>query len=124
MYTLESEKIRTLSSRSKEAKNAGFELRNKPQNQQALIFQKMYFNPRNFALTKLIINDETNNRKMEMVFDKFEQLEQKEYPGLIEMNLTSPVENIRLTIKMNGFSMEELDGITLRIPDKYEKIHR
>lgn len=122
MYTLESEKVRRHSSRSKEAKNVGLVFRNKPPGHRATIFQKMYFNPRNFALTKLIINDETNKRKMEMVFDKFEQVEQKEYPGLIEMSLTAPGEDIRLTIRMNGFSMEDIDGITLRIPDKYEKI--
>ncbi len=122
MYTLESQKMRTLSSERRKTKNEGLTLSKKAQGQEALIFQKMFFNPRNFALTKVIINDETNHRKLEMVFDKFEQVEQKEYPGLIEMNLTSAGEDIRLTIRMNGFSMEELDGITLRIPEKYEKI--
>lgn len=84
--------------------------------------QKMYFSPRNYALTKLVVNDEMNARKLEMVFDDFEKVKKKDYPGTIEMTMISPGERINLKLRMNGFSTDKIDELTLRIPDKYEQI--
>jgi hypothetical protein len=89
---------------------------------EALIFQKMYFHPKNFALTKLIIEDWTNDRALRMNFSDFEKVNNHEYPGAIEMNMISPQETISLNIKLNGFSTEKIDEIDLNIPDKYEEI--
>ena len=84
--------------------------------------QKMYFSPRNYALTKLIVKDETNARRLEMIFDDFEKLKKKEYPGTIEMTMISSGDLINLKLRMNGFSTDKIDELTLRIPDKYEQI--
>jgi hypothetical protein len=90
--------------------------------EEALIFQKMYFNPLNYALTRLIINDLTNNRTLQMEFSDFEKLKKHEYPGNIEMRMVSPQETIRLNIRMNGFSTDKIDELDLRIPEKYDQI--
>ncbi|MGM0620047.1 MAG: DUF4292 domain-containing protein [Bacteroidota bacterium] len=84
--------------------------------------QKMYFSPLNYALTKLIVNDETNGRKLEMVFDDFEKVKKKDYPGTIEMTMISSEDIINMKLRMNGFSTDKIDKLTLRIPDKYEQI--
>jgi len=88
----------------------------------ALILQKMSFNPTNFALTKLLILDKTNNRKMEMNFDEFEKVMNKDYPGTVDMNFNSETDNISLKIQMSGFSTEKVDALNLKIPEKYQQI--
>lgn len=122
MYLLQSEKERKMAKMEEEGNEIKVERRLKRFDDEALIFQKMYFHPRNFALTKLIIEDLTNNRTLNMNFSDFEKVKNHEYPGAIEMRMISPVETISLNIKMNGFSTDKIDEIDLNIPDKYEEI--
>jgi hypothetical protein len=82
----------------------------------------MSFNPANFALVKLLIEDKTNNRKMEMNFDEFVKVMDKDYPGAIDMSFNTESENITLNIRMSGFSTEKLDSFYLEIPEKYQQI--
>ncbi len=123
MYLLQSEKeqkILNLKARGKEGKARRLLQR---YGEESVILQRMYFHPRDFTLRKLIISDISRQRQMEMVFDDFEKVEKNDFPGLIEMNVTSPRDVITLKIKMNGFSTEKIDRISLRIPEKYEQIH-
>ncbi len=91
--------------------------------EEALILQKMYFEPRNFSLTQLDIQDKTNNRSILMSFDDFTEVGNKAYPGNIEMNFLSKEEEIQMKIRMSGFSLEEITSFSIRIPEKYEEIH-
>ena len=122
LYLLQSEKERKMAKMREEDNELKIERRMKRFDDEALIFQKMYFNPRNFALTMLIIDDITNNRTVRMNFDDFEEVKKHEYPGTIEMSMVSPQETISLNVRMNGFSTEKIDDINLNIPDKYEQI--
>ena len=88
----------------------------------ALILQKMYFDPGNFALKKLLIEDKTNNRIMEITFDDFVKIEQKDYPGSIDMSFNAPDDNVSMRIKMSGFSTEKIDSLSIDIPEKYLRI--
>jgi hypothetical protein len=82
----------------------------------------MYFNPANFALTRLLIEDKTNNRKMEMIFDEFVKVLNKDYPASVDMSFNSESQNVSLKIRMSGFSTEKLESLNLEIPEKYQKI--
>ncbi len=86
------------------------------------IVQTMYFNPRNFSLERLIYNDAQNAWNLEVNFSDFERVEKKDYPGAIDMKMTSPGETIQLKIKLNGFSTEKIDSIELNIPGSYDRI--
>jgi hypothetical protein len=121
LYLLQSEKERKMA-KMEEGNEIKIERYLKRFDDEALIFQKMYFHPRNFALTKLIIEDLTNERTLRMNFSDFEEVKNHQYPGTIEMSMISPSETISLNIKMNGFSTEKIDEIDLNIPDKYEEI--
>jgi hypothetical protein len=88
----------------------------------AFILQKMFFEPLNFALTRLLIDDKTNSRKLELFFADFEKINDKNYPGSIDMFFTSPQDQISLKLKMSGFSDEKIDSFSLNIPEKYEQI--
>ena len=122
MYVLQSEKERKVYRMEEKGKSGKIERRLKRLDDNALILQKMSFNPTNFALTKLLILDKTNNRKMEMIFDEFIKVNEKDYPGAIDMTFDSNSDNFALKIKMNGFSTENLDSLNLVIPEKYQQI--
>jgi hypothetical protein len=119
-YVLQSEKTRKLSKLEEKENKA--ERRLKRLNDQALILQKMFFNPGNFALNRLLISDKTNDRNMNLVFDEYTEVENKEYPGSIEMNFHSPEEEIEMKIRMSGFSTEKISSFSIKIPEKYEEI--
>ena len=121
-YVLQSEKERKIYKIEEKGKIVKVERRLKRLDENALILQKMYFKPENFALTKLIIDDKSNNRLMEMTFDDFVDLENKDYPGLIDMKFISSVNEVILNIKMSGFSTENINSFNFSIPEKYEQV--
>ncbi len=122
MYVLQSEKERKIFKMDEKGKTEKIERRLKRLEDEALILQKMYFNPFNFAMTKLLIVDKTNNRYMEMNFGDFEKVNHKDYPGSIDMNFVSAGENVIMKVRLNGFSTEETGSLSIDIPEKYEKI--
>ena len=122
LYVLQSEKERKVYKMDEKEKTGKIERRLKRLDDNALILQKMSFNPTNFALVKLLIEDKTNNRKMEMIFDEFVKIMDKDYPGAIDMSFNSESDNIVLKLRMNGFSTEKLDSLNLEIPEKYQQI--
>ncbi|HSH20434.1 MAG TPA: DUF4292 domain-containing protein [Draconibacterium sp.] len=122
MYILQSEKERKVFKMDEKGKAGKIERRLKRLDDNALIMQKMTINPANFALTGLLIEDKTNDRKMEMIFDDFVKVMNKDYPGSIDMSFNSETDNIYLKIRMSGFSTEKLNSVNLEIPEKYQQI--
>jgi hypothetical protein len=122
MYVLQSEKERKVFKLEEKGNTGKIDRRLKRLDDNALILQKMSFNPNNFALTRLLIEDKTNNRKMEMNFSEFEKVQNKDYPGAIDMSFTSETDNISMKLRMSGFSTEKLDQLNLEIPQKYQQI--
>jgi hypothetical protein len=122
MYVLQSEKERKVFKLEEKGNTGKIDRRLKRLNDNALILQKMSFNPNNFALIRLLIEDKTNNRKMEMNFSEFEKVQGKDYPGAIDMSFISESDNISMKLRMNGFSTEKLDQLNLEIPQKYQQI--
>jgi len=122
MYVLQSERERKVYKMEEKGQTGKIERRLKRLDDNALILQKMSFNPANFALVKLLIEDKTNNRKMEMIFDEFVKVDEKDYPGAIDMSFISDASNVDLKLRMNGFSTEKLDSLNLEIPEKYQQI--
>ncbi len=122
MYVLQSEKEKRVFKLEEKGKTQKIERRLKRLEDNALILQKMYVNPTNFGLIKLLIEDKTNHRKMEMNFDEFEKVLNKDYPGAIDMNFVSESDNILLKVRMSGFSTDKIDSLNLEIPEKYKQI--
>jgi hypothetical protein len=122
MYILQSEKSRKIFKMEEEGNSDKIERRLKRLDDEALILQKMYFNPSNFALTQLVINDKTNNRIMNMNFDDFVKVQNKDYPGMIDMSFNSQVNEVKLKIRMSGFSTDKINSISIKIPQKYKEI--
>jgi hypothetical protein len=123
MYVIQSEKERKIAKIEEKGKWDKVERRMKRLEDDALILQQMYFNAGNFALLKLVIDDKTNDRKMEMDFDDFTKVKNKNYPGYISMQFISPQSDVNLKIRMSGFSTEKISSFSFKIPEKYEQIN-
>jgi len=121
-YVLQSEKNRKIEKMDEIDKRNKIKRRMNRLGEDAFIVQKMYFNP-DFALTKLVIQDKTNDRAMQMDFDDFVKVDKVDYPGSIEMSFISPINTVVLKTKMSGFSTEKINSFNFRIPEKYEQIH-
>jgi hypothetical protein len=125
-YVLQSENVEKSTS---SLQNAGFgRKRNQipvipKKNQENSIQKKLYFNPGNFNLEKLIFHDPLNEWMLEVDYSDFVKVDKKDYPGAIDMKMISPGEEIELKIKLNGFSVEQIDSLDLNIPAGYEQIH-
>ncbi len=122
MYVLQSEKTKKIFKLEEKSQTEKIKRRMKRLDDNALILQKMYFNPVNFALTQLIINDKTNHRVMNMSFDDFVSLENKDYPGQIEMDFSTEENEVKLKIRMSGFSTDKITSFNIKIPEKYDQI--
>lgn len=119
-YILQSEKQRKLE--KIEEKDKKVRRRLNRLGDDALIVQKMYINPQNFALTKLEIFDKSNNRFMNVDFDNFSKVKKKDYPGTIDMRFISPRNEVVLKTKMSGFSTDKIKSFNFNIPERYEQI--
>lgn len=123
MYVLQSEKERKIDKLDERGKPQKIERRLKRLKDQALIVQRMYFEPANFSLTKLELDDRTNRRNMSLGFGNFQELEKMQYPGTMDLNFISPVDRINMKIKLSGFSTDKISSLKIKIPEKYELIH-
>lgn len=121
-YVLQSERERKVIRLGERAKPNKLERRFKRLDETALILQKMYFDPGNFALTRMLIADKTNNRQMEMNFADFVALNGKDYPGAIDVKLDSEEEKVELNVRMSNFSTEKPEPFQLNIPENYKTI--
>ena len=122
MYIMQSEKERKVFKMEEKGKEGKIERRLKRLDDNALILQQMGIHPTTFALVWLLIEDKTNDRKMEMNFGDFVKVMHKDYPGTITMNFDSEDDNVFLKIKMSGFSTEKLESVNLNVPEKYQQI--
>lgn len=120
-YVLQSEKTRKIY-KMENKKPQKIERHLKRLNAEALILQKMFFDPFTFSLTRLEITDKTNHRSILMTFDEFTKVGKKDYPEAIDMSFSSEEQNITMKIRMSGFSTDEIDSFELSIPEKYEQI--
>jgi hypothetical protein len=121
-HVLQSEKEKKLLKLEEKENPEKTERRFKRLSDEALVLQKMFFNPGSFTLSKLTIQDNTNSREMEMAFEDFTKVNNKEYPSKIEMRFNSPQNNVNLKVNMSGFSTEKINSFSLRIPQKYQQI--
>lgn len=86
------------------------------------VIKTLYFNPRTISLERLVYEDPVNEWKLDVNFSDFEKINKKDYPSTIVLKLHSPEETIDMKIKMNGFSLEEINSAGLAIPDNYQQI--
>jgi hypothetical protein len=120
-YVLQSEKNRKVY-KMENGNPQKIERRLKRLDAEALILQKMFFDPKSYSLTRLDIQDKTNNRNIFMNFGDFTKVGKREYPESIDMAFLSAQEQINMKIRLSGFSTDKVASFSIKIPEKYEQI--
>ncbi len=87
-----------------------------------LVIKKMMFNPQNFILEKLVLENLVDDRKMEVEFSDFVKVDGYDYPGAIDLKMLSGNELMELNIRLKGFSTEKIDSMELNIPERYQRV--
>jgi hypothetical protein len=87
-----------------------------------LVMRKMVIHPRSYVLEKIIMDDSVNDKKLEVEFSDFVKVDNKDYPGEIDVRMFSEGELTELNVKLRGFSTEKIDSIELNIPERYQRI--
>ena len=80
------------------------------------------FNPHSFVLEKMIMEDSSDDRKLEVDFNDFEKVEDYDYPGSIDIKMYNGDDLTELSIRLRGFSTEKVDALNINVPDSYQRI--
>lgn len=86
-----------------------------------IINRKYFFNAGSFAVEKLIIRHNELGWILETIFNDYTKVGKQDYPGLIDLKMITPDDNMDLKIRLSGFSTDKIDDLDLKIPAKYIK---
>ncbi|TXC85298.1 DUF4292 domain-containing protein [Luteibaculum oceani] len=86
------------------------------------IFVKRYFADGDFNLKRVVIHEVENNRLLEIKYDELQNFSGTFIPRLIELELTSAEQNLKITINPSKFKVMDSYDESVNIPEKYERI--
>lgn len=87
-----------------------------------LIVQYLFIDPKTFKIRKIILDDQSNSRKVTVDFSEFEKVGRQLYPGNIDIRFASPEKDLSMKIKLSKFSTEKNQSFNFNIPDKYNRM--
>lgn len=123
MYVLQSIKNRKLNKVLKKGKEDKVDRYLKKLDEEDFIVQHLYIDPKTFKIRKIVLDDQSNERKVTVDFSEFVNVEKQLYPGNIEIHFTSPDKNLSMKIKLSKFSMEKDQSFNFSIPEKYDRMN-
>jgi hypothetical protein len=122
MYVLQSFKNRKLYKIMQKGKEEKIDRYLKKLDEDAFIVQHIYADPKTFKIRKIILDDQTNNRKVTVNFSDFTQVGRQLYPGNIDIFFTSLEKDLSMRIKLSKFSTEKDQSFNFNIPAKYDRM--
>ncbi len=122
MYKIQSEKFRKIRKIDEKGKVQKLERLLKRLDEDALVINTFYFDPVLFVLRRLELNDKTNMRSVALLYDEYQKVNDRYFPGSIDLLVQSEESSLRLDAKMSGFSTEKSDLVPLRIPERYRQL--
>ncbi|HNX78792.1 MAG TPA: DUF4292 domain-containing protein [Prolixibacteraceae bacterium] len=121
-YVLQSEAIRKLSRMEAKGKTNRMEKFIKKLDEEISVIQTFYFDPLLYVIRKLELIDKNSPRRVELTFDEYEQIGMKFFPASVGMKFHSDSTELEVQARMSSFSIDDGDQVTLKIPEKYERI--
>ncbi len=123
MYVLQSLKNRKLTKIEKKGKEDKIDRYLKKLDEENFIVQSLYVDPFTFKIRKIILDDRSNNRKVDIEFSNFTEVENQLYPENIDIYFESPSNSLKMKVKLSKFSLEEESNFNFRIPERYKQVH-
>lgn len=121
MYVLQSFKNRKLVKVFKKGKEDKIERYLKKLDEDEFIIQYLYIDPVTFKIRKIILDDQSNGRKVEVNFSEFTAIGDQLYPENIDIHFNNLQKELRMRVKLSKFSMDEDLDFNFNIPAKYSQ---
>jgi hypothetical protein len=86
------------------------------------VVQTFYFDPLLYVIRKLEVTDKNSPRRVVLAFDDYEQIGMKFFPASVGMVFHSETADLQVDARMSSFSTDVADQVSVRIPEKYERI--
>ena len=123
LYMIQSETMRKLRKISEKGKVQKAERILRRSDEESLVVNTFFFDPKLFVMKRMVLEDKTYSRNLNLQFDDYQKVDQKYYPGSIMLTLENEGEQMRLEMTMSGFSTEHSELLPVRLPDKYQRVY-
>ena len=123
MYMIQSETMRKLRKIDEKGKVQKAERIIRKNDDESLVVNTFFFDPKLFVMKRMVLEDKTWSRNLNLQFDEYQKVDQKFYPGSIMLTLNNGGEAVRLELSMSGFSTEHSELLPVRLPDKYQRVY-
>ncbi|WP_299578467.1 DUF4292 domain-containing protein [uncultured Sunxiuqinia sp.] len=123
MYVLQSVKNRKLNKIERKGKDDKIDRYLKKMNGEDFIVQRLYIDPQTFKIRKIILDDQSNERKVTVDFSEFVSVGRQLYPGDIDIRFENAEKDLSMQIKLSKFSTEKDQSFNFNIPDKYSRMN-
>ena len=123
MYMIQSETMRKLRKIDEKGKVQKAERIIRKNDDESLVVNTFFFDPKLFVMQRMVLEDKTWSRNLNLQFDEYQKVDQKYYPGSIMLTLNNGGEAVRLELSMSGFSTEHSELLPVRLPDKYQRVY-
>ncbi len=122
LYVVQSYKERKLSKIYEKGKLKKADRLLKKLDDESLILQTVWIEPETFNLVKMAIEDKFNERYAFFDFGGYTQVEGNDFPSEINLAFKSEKGDVRLNVKLDGFSTAEIKNFDFKIPQRYKKL--
>ena len=122
MYVLQSEAVRKLTRMEEKGKTHRMEKFLKRLDEEISVVQTFYFDPLLYVIRKVEVLDKNSPRRVILNFDEYEQVGLKYFPAAVGMVFHSDSVDLQVHARMSGFSVENEERTSIRIPEKYDRI--
>ena len=123
LYVLQSVKNRKLDKITRKGNEDKFDRYMKKMDEEAFVVQYLYIDPETYKVRKIILDDITNERKVQVEFSDYELLEKQLFPGNINIHFSSQDNDLKIKINLSKFSLEYDPDYNFKIPEKYEQVN-
>lgn len=123
LYIIQSETMRKLRKITEKGKAQKAERMIRRNDEESLVVNTFFFDPKLFVMRRMLLEDKTYSRNLNLQFDEYHKVDQKYYPGSIMLTLNNGGEQVRLEMTMSGFSTEHSELLPVRLPDKYQRVY-
>jgi len=123
MYVLQSQRSRKLEKIERKRKEERIERYLRRIEDESTVIQSLYIDPVLFRIRKIVLDDYSENRNLDIRFSGFEPIDDQLYPSDIQIRFKGPGDYMALKLKLSKFSaLPEGQQVSFKIPDRYKRV--
>jgi hypothetical protein len=123
MYVLQSAKNRKLEKIERKRKEEKMERFLKKLDEENMVIQSLYIDPVHYKIRRIVLDDRTEERILNINFSEFQSVDNYLYPGDIHIRFTGPGDFVSLKVKLSKFSTQSTTrDLSFKIPERYKRV--